>query len=138
MGLSAFHLAFPVTNLESTRHFYGQVLGCEEGRSADRWVDFNFFGHQLSAHLVEKMPIDACNDVDGVAVPVRHFGLILGWNEWLGFRDSLLAQGIDFLIKPHIRFEGKPGEQATLFIKDPSGNGLELKAFRNPQEVFQP
>ncbi len=133
----AFHHAFPVTDLEATRRFYCETLGCEQGRSAERWIDFDFYGHQISAHLVEQMPADASNEVDGKRVPVRHFGLILDWDEWHRLRDRLLAQDIDFLIEPHIRFAGQSGEQATLFINDPSGNGLEFKAFRNPQSIFR-
>lgn len=136
-ALPAFHLAFPVLDLTETRHFYRDLLGCTEGRSASRWIDFDFHGHQISAHLVDKMPVEATNEVDGRRVPVRHFGLILDWKTWLKLRDNLLTQDVDFLLEPHIRFAGQAGEQATMFICDPSGNGLEFKAFRNPDSVFQ-
>lgn len=132
-----FHLAFPVLDIESTRHFYQEVLGCQPGREAERWIDFDFHGHQISAHLVDSLPSDASNEVDGKRVPVRHFGLILGWDDWHRLRDSLQAQGVDFLIEPDIRFSCRPGEQATFFILDPSRNCLEFKAFRNPDEVFR-
>ena len=132
-----FHLAFPVEDLARTRAFYSGVLGCEEGRSAADWVDFDFFGHQISAHV---MP-DACraverHDVDGDDVPVRHFGLVLEWNEWHALVEHLRARGTRFLIEPHVRFEGKVGEQATMFLSDPSGNALEFKAFKDPGRVF--
>ena len=132
-----FHLAFPVTDLEATRRFYVDLLGCSEGRSASRWIDFDFYGHQLSAHLVdESLDEPATNPVDGKAIPVRHFGAILRWEEWHRLKDSLQTQAVDFLVEPQLRFAGKPGEQATFFILDPSGNCLELKAFRNPAQVF--
>ena len=133
----AFHLAFPVLDIDRTRHFYRDMLDCSEGRSTERWIDFDFYGHQISAHLVDEMPVDASNEVDGKRVPVRHFGLILDWQDWLKLRDNLLAQDVDFLLEPHIRFAGQSGEQATMFIRDPSGNGLEFKAFRNPDAVFE-
>ncbi len=136
MPSPTFHLAFPVIDLELTRHFYMNILGCNEGRSANRWIDFNFHGHQISAHLVNEMPIDAFNEVDGKSIPVHHFGLILEWRNWMRLSDSLRSQDIDFLIEPYVRFQGQTGEQATLFILDPSGNGLEFKAFRNPESVF--
>lgn len=136
MSSATFHLAFPVTSLADTLDFYTRILGCEVGRRSDRWIDFDFHGHQITAHLVANMPIDATNEVDGKSVPVRHFGLILQWQEWLRVRDNLLSQDIDFLIEPHIRFKSEPAEQATLFITDPNGNGLEFKAFRNPEAIF--
>lgn len=137
MSQPRFHLAFPIADLEATRDFYINILGCREGRSASRWIDFDFYGHQLSAHLVDEIEArPPANEVDGHAIPVRHFGAILGWDEWHRLRDSLQAQGVDFLVEPQIRFAGKAGEQATFFILDPSGNCLELKAFRNPDQVF--
>lgn len=132
-----FHLAFPVTDLAATRAFYRDVLGCACGREDTRWIDFDFFGHQLSAHLVDRPPAaEPTNDVDGRAVPVRHFGAVLEWAEWERLAQRLRAAHIAFLIEPHIRFAGQAGEQATLFIVDPSGNGLEFKAFKDPQRLF--
>lgn len=132
-----FHIAFPVRDLESTRAFYGGLLGCAEGRSAERWVDFDLRGHQLSAHVMPAAcrPIEA-HEVDGDDVPVRHFGLILPWADWHALRDRLWAAGVRFRIEPHVRFQGKPGEQATLFLEDPSGNVLEFKSFQDPARVF--
>jgi hypothetical protein len=136
-GCLAFHLAFPVRDLASTREFYGVLLGCREGRSAEDWVDFDFFGHQISAHV---MP-NACrasetHEVDGDDVPVRHFGLVLEWRAWHDLRDRLAAAKVPFRIDPHVRFRGKPGEQATMFLLDPSGNALEFKAFQDPSRLF--
>jgi extradiol dioxygenase family protein len=132
-----FHLAFPVLDLEQTRSFYKDVLGCTEGRSSERWVDFDFFGHQITAHLEssEEGAIST-NFVDGENVPVRHFGAILEWNEWHKLSESLQNQQIEFIIKPQIRFQGQVGEQATLFIKDPSGNVLEFKSFQDESNIF--
>lgn len=136
-AINPFHLAFPVSDLEETLIFYRDLLGCETGRSSDEWIDFNFWGHQVVAHL---SPGDAgksnTNDVDGHEVPVKHFGVILEWGEWNKLADRLNAENIDFVIEPCIRFEGKPGEQATMFFKDPSGNALEFKAFRNKDQIF--
>ena len=132
-----FHLAFPVIDLEATRNFYTGLLGCRVGREDRRWIDFDFFGHQISAHLVDAMePPAAVNRVDGRAIPVRHFGAVLGWGQWHALADRLKAAGVDFLIEPGIRFAGQVGEQATLFIRDPSGNVLEFKAFRDPERLF--
>ncbi len=139
-----FHLAFPVDDLAAARAFYGGVLGCGEGRSAATWVDFDFHGHQLVAHLAppagrERGSRDAAlhrNAVDGDAVPVPHFGLVLGWDDWEGLRDRLTAAGCTFEIAPHIRFAGQPGEQATMFLFDPAGNALEFKAFRDIGQLF--
>ena len=132
-----FHLAFPVLDIEATRAFYGGLLGCTVGREDTRWIDFDFFGHQLSAHLVD-MPLapEPTNQVDGKAVPVRHFGAVLDWNDWQILAQRLRDAGIVFLIDPHMRFAGQVGEQATMFITDPSGNGLEFKAFKDPQRLF--
>lgn len=134
---SPFHIAFPVVDLESTRAFYGGVLGLCEGRSAARWVDFDLGGHQLSAHVSPA----ACtptrtNEVDGDDVPVRHFGLVLAWEEWHALVERLRARQVAFLIEPHVRFAGAIGEQATFFVRDPSGNALEFKSFRDARRLF--
>lgn len=132
-----FHLAFPVTDLEKTRVFFTELLKASVGRSSDRWIDFDFFGHQITAHLVDQAEEKStANAVDGHAVPVRHFGVILEWQQWQQLADRLQQHNIEFLIKPYIRFKGEIGEQATLFISDPSGNGLEFKSFKNQQQVF--
>ena len=131
-----FHLAFPVTDLETSRAFYTGVLGCGVGRESARWIDFDFFGHQITCHLVAEMPAVATNPVDGKQVPASHFGAILDWDDWHELAERLKGAGTDFLIAPYIRFAGEVGEQATLFISDPSGNGLEFKAFKNPERVF--
>ncbi|HET7570268.1 MAG TPA: VOC family protein [Gammaproteobacteria bacterium] len=131
-----FHLAFPVTDIEATRRFYVDMLGCRVGREAARWIDFDFFGHQISAHLVERLETAATNPVDGDNVPVHHFGAILEWNDWHALAERLQSAHVEFIIKPHVRFVDQPGEQATLFICDPSGNALEFKAFRNQDAIF--
>jgi len=133
-----FHLAFPVHDLDAARRFYGELLGCPEGRSSDHWVDFDFHGHQIVAHLVsaDALSTAACNDVDGDRVPSRHFGVILDWAAWESLGDELRRAGVEFLVEPHVRFEGQPGEQATMFFCDPSGNALEIKAFRNRSALF--
>lgn len=131
-----FHLAFPVKDLAEARAFYGGVLGCPEGRSSDRWIDFDFFGHQVVAHLSPSAGGAATNEVDGENVPVRHFGVVLAWEEFPAMAQRLRDRGIAFLIEPTIRFKGKPGEQATMFLLDPSGNALEFKAFRDPGKLF--
>jgi uncharacterized protein len=137
MNMPPFHLAFPVIDIETTRAFYAGLLGCAVGREDTRWIDFDFFGHQLSAHLVDEAPAPGpTNEVDGKAVPVRHFGAVLDWDAWHALAERLRAAGIGFLIEPHTRFPGQVGEQATLFIQDPSGNGLEFKAFRDPRRLF--
>ena len=132
-----FHLAFPVHDLAQSRAFYGELLGCPEGRSSDAWVDFDFFGHQVVAHLApdETRPT-ARNAVDGDDVPVRHFGVILAMAQWHALADKLKAAGTRFIIEPHIRFKGEVGEQATMFFLDPSGNALEFKAFGDMSQVF--
>jgi len=131
-----FHLAFPVRDLSETRAFYEDVLGCGVGRSSERWIDFDFHGHQISAHLSpEETPVPA-NEVDGDAVPVRHFGLVLPWEEFEPTAQRLRAAGVAFLIEPRTRFAGEPGEQATMFVQDPSGNALEFKAFKDPGQLF--
>lgn len=132
-----FHLAFPVDDLERARAFYGGLLGCPEGRSAADWVDFDFYGHQIVAHLAPgELAAPARNAVDGDAVPVRHFGVILGMDEWRELADRLTRAGTAFLIEPHIRFQGAAGEQATMFFCDPAGNALEIKAFADMGQVF--
>ncbi len=132
-----FHLAFPVHDLEAARSFYGGLLGCPEGRSAPEWIDFDFFGHQIVAHLAQGMePRRHSNAVDGHDVPVPHFGAVLAMDEWQVLADRLAAAGTDFVIEPNIRFAGEPGEQATMFFLDPSGNALELKAMRDPAKLF--
>lgn len=130
-----FHLAFPVVDLASTRRFYVDVLGARPARAAERWLDLDFFGHQLSAHLADPGEVST-NEVDGDAVPVRHFGVILPWDAWQALADRLRDRGVPFLIEPHVRFAGEVGEQATLFVRDPSGNALEFKAFRDDAQVF--
>lgn len=136
-GIPPFHLAFPVHDLGAARAFYGGLLGCPEGRSSDRWVDFDFFGHQVVAHLA---PPDGAasptNRVDGKEVPVRHFGVILPWRDWHDLAERLRAAAVDFVIEPGIRFPGQVGEQATMFLLDPSGNALEFKSFRDPARIF--
>ena len=138
MSLSPFHLAFPVSDLDAARAFYGGVLGCAEGRSSAEWIDFDFFGHQIVAHLVEGAgePDSGANAVDGHDVPVPHFGVVLDMDGWQALADHLKAGGVQFAIEPHIRFRGQPGEQATMFFRDPSGNALEIKAFRNLDQLF--
>ncbi|HKT30965.1 MAG TPA: VOC family protein [Gammaproteobacteria bacterium] len=131
-----FHLAFPVRDLEEARRFYAGLLGCATGRESDRWIDFNFFGHQIVAHLAPAERDAATNPVDGEDVPVRHFGVILEWNQWQALADKLKESGVKFLIEPVIRFQGQVGEQATMFFNDPSGNALEFKAFRETSQVF--
>jgi len=132
-----FHLAFPVRDLAEARAFYGQLLGCREGRSSAEWVDFDFFGHQIVAHLTgSEGGAEAYNRVDGEDVPLRHFGVILDMADWRDLVAELQAAGVDFLIEPGVRFEGQAGEQATLFVRDPSGNALEFKAFASDTMVF--
>ncbi|MDE2234476.1 MAG: VOC family protein [Gammaproteobacteria bacterium] len=131
-----FHLAFLVTDLEEARKFYADLLGCPTGRESERWIDFDFYGHQLVAHLASSEPAIATNPVDGKQVPVPHFGVIVEWHEWHRLADRLKAAGIHFLIEPGIRFQGQAGEQATMFFKDPSGNALEFKTFRDPAQIF--
>jgi extradiol dioxygenase family protein len=132
-----FHLAFPVDDLAAARAFYGGLLGCPEGRSSPEWVDFDLRGHQIVAHLDRTSgDAGATNAVDGEQVPVRHFGLVLEWSEWEALAERLRAAGIEFLIAPGIRFAGEVGEQATLFVRDPAGNALEFKAFRDPSRLF--
>jgi uncharacterized protein len=131
-----FHLAFPVHDLSAARRFYGGLLGCPEGRSCDQWVDFDFYGHQIVAHLCEGCREAGTNEVDGESVPVRHFGVILKLAEWQELTRRLQSAGVRFLIEPQIRFAGQPGEQATCFFLDPSGNAVEIKAFGDDAQVF--
>lgn len=137
MALAPFHLAIPVHNLETCRNFYTNILNLEEGRSSDHWVDYNFFGHQLVIHYKAKQTEDAItNLVDGKAVPVPHFGVVLEWEIFHEFAELLKSKGIKFIIEPYIRFEGQVGEQATMFFKDPSDNALEFKAFKDMKQLF--
>lgn len=132
-----FHLAFPVNDLEAARRFYTGLLGCTEGRSCDDWVDFNFYGHQIVAHLApEEVGQAKTSTVDGHSVPCRHFGLVMDMDDWHETADRLKAASVEFVIDPYIRFEGEPGEQATMFFNDPAGNAVELKAFRNIDQLF--
>ncbi len=135
--MTPFHLAFPVHDLEAARGFYGGLLGCPEGRCSDEWIDFDFFGHQIVAHLLPDMDRGgASNPVDGHDVPVPHFGAVLAMAEWEALAGRLEAAGVDFAIPPTVRFAGQPGEQATMFFRDPSGNALEIKAMRDPGGLF--
>lgn len=137
MPLPPFHLAFPVDDLAAARRFYGEVLGCPEGRSADHWVDFDLHGHQIVAHLApEAVRPRATSPVDGDDVPVPHFGLVLEMEQWRELAERLESAGIKLVIAPTLRFEGQPGEQATMFLLDPSGNALEFKAMANPANLF--
>lgn len=133
-----FHLAIPVREIDETRTFYREVMNCNEGRSSDRWVDFDFYGHQLVIHIDEAKAnaLGASNEVDGHHVPVPHFGVVLTWDNWEELRDRLKSQKIDFVIEPTIRFKGEVGEQATMFFYDPSGNALEFKAFKDMSQLF--
>ena len=137
MAQAPFHLAFPVSDLEATRDFFTDVLGCATGRSSDRWIDFDFFGHQVVAHLADEEHNPApTNPVDGKQVPASHFGVILDWNEWHTLADRLKSANVEFLIEPNIRFEGEAGEQATMFFTEPSGNALEFKSFKDMSLIF--
>jgi hypothetical protein len=137
MTLRPFHLAFPVHNLGEARQFYGEVMGCIEGRSSDHWIDFNFFGHQIVAHLdTAARSVATHNPVDGHDVPVPHFGVVLTMDQWENLAARVEAAGIRFGIKPYVRFKGQPGEQATMFFYDPSGNALEFKAFADDTNLF--
>jgi len=131
-----FHLAFPVTDLSLAREFYGSLLGCAEGRSSDKWVDFDLYGHQIVAHLAPAEGSAATSAVDGKAVPVRHFGIVLPWSEWHELAERLREAKTAFIIEPGLRFAEEIGEQATMFFLDPSGNALEFKSFRDPSQLF--
>ena len=134
MNLRPFHLAIPVSCIGSAKEFYGTKLGFEEGRSADHWVDYNFFGHQLVCHIGDS--VTASNEVDGKDVPIPHFGIVLEWTQFDKFANKLKTNGISFIIEPYLRFEGLPGEQKTMFFKDPFGNALEFKSFMHDSEIF--
>ena len=137
MSLPPFHLAFPVHDLDAARAFYGGLLGCPEGRSAAEWIDFDFYGHQIVAHHSEGMePRPHSNPVDGHDVPVPHFGAVLPMEQWKALAERLKGAGTTFVIEPTIRFEGLPGEQATMFFLDPSGNAIEIKSMRDPAKLF--
>jgi extradiol dioxygenase family protein len=137
MTLPPFHLAFPVDDLAAARRFYGELLGCPEGRSAEEWVDFDLRGHQIVAHLApDAVRARASNAVDGEDVPVPHFGIVLPMAEWRALADRLEEAGVEFVIPPTVRFEGQPGEQATMFFRDPAGNALEFKAMADPAKLF--
>lgn len=137
MSLPPFHLAFPVDDLDAARRFYGDLMGCPEGRSADRWVDFDLYGHQIVTHLApEAARARASNPVDGEDVPVPHFGVVLPMAEWRDLAERLKRADVRFVIPPTVRFEGQPGEQATMFFLDPAGNALEFKAMADPSNLF--
>jgi extradiol dioxygenase family protein len=139
MSIQPFHLAVPVHNLAAARQFYGNLLGCPEGRSSDQWIDFDLYGHQFVAHLKPGMEVDQkahSNPVDGHAVPVPHFGVVLKWEDWNALAEKLKKAGTNFIIEPYIRFKGQVGEQATMFFLDPSGNALEFKAFKDMSQLF--
>lgn len=136
--VNPFHLAIPVDHLENARAFYRDILGCEEGRSSDHWVDFNFFGHQLVIHYKEKQETvgSNTNPVDGKEVPIPHFGVVLNWDVFHAFAKTLQEKNISFIIEPYIRFKGNVGEQATMFFYDPCGNALEFKSFKDMSQIF--
>ena len=137
MSLPPFHLAFPVDDLGAARRFYGELLDCPEGRSADEWIDFDLYGHQIVAHLApEAARARATNPVDGEDVPVPHFGIVLPMEEWKALAGRLEEAGVEFVIEPTVRFGGQPGEQATMFFLDPAGNALEFKAMADPAKLF--
>jgi len=135
--IQPFHLAFPVHDLKEAHDFYTNILGCPTGRTSDHWIDFNLYGHQVVAHLSpEEARESQKNQVDGDQVPVRHFGVVLQMKDWEDLAEKLKGKGISFIIEPHIRFKGEPGEQATMFFLDPSGNALEFKAFKDMDQLF--
>ena len=136
-NITPFHVAIPVHNLNECRTFYREILGCDEGRSSDHWVDFNLFGHQLVIHYKPKSEEELhTNPVDGKNVPVPHYGVVLPWDTFQSFSEELKSKGVAFVIEPYIRFEGLPGEQATMFFLDPAGNALEFKAFKDIGQLF--
>ncbi|MEM8799437.1 MAG: VOC family protein [Pseudomonadota bacterium] len=134
--ITPFHLAIAVDDLDAARRFYGGVLGCSEGRSSTSWVDFNLYGHQLVCHEIPKRETFAANPVDGDLVPIPHFGVVLAWEDWEALGKRLEVSAIEFEISPRVRFEGQSGEQATMFFRDPAGNAIEFKAFRDFDQLF--
>ena len=141
MSIPPFHLAFPVHDLDAARNFYGALLGCREGRSDRDWIDYDFYGHQIVAHVAPaavaaRAAGEDRNAVDGEAVPVPHFGVVLPMDQWQALADRLTGAGLEFVIEPTVRFKGHPGEQATMFFRDPSGNALEIKAMADPDKLF--
>ena len=137
MAVPRFHLAFPVKELQSTLTFYKDILGCKTGRRSEKWIDFDFWGHQVVAHLSpDDAGRSASNEVDGHAVPAKHFGVILEWDQFEELSERLKSHNVEFIIEPYIRFKGEAGEQATMFLLDPSGNALEFKAFRDESQIF--
>ena len=135
-GRPSFYLAFVVLDLETTRNFYVDVLGCRIGRSTESWMDLNFFGYQITAHLVPDRGPEVMNTIEGHDIPVPHFGLTMDWEDWHRAVDHMTYIGVNFRVEPHVRFKGQAGEQATFFVEDPSGNCLEFKAFKEPSDVF--
>ncbi|MBF8803517.1 VOC family protein [Pseudomonas asiatica] len=136
MSSAPFHLAFPVNDLNVARHFYGEILGCEEGRSSDHWIDFSLYGNQIVTHLCARSSDASVSDVDGHGVPVPHFGVVLSMSDFDALAGRVRDAGIKFELEPQVRFKGLPGEQATMFFKDPSGNALEFKAFVDISQLF--
>ena len=134
--MQPFHLAFPVSDLPATRAFFVDVLGARVGRESDRWVDFDFFGHQVTAHLDPGQKPASVNPVDGKKVPTFHFGVVLEWSQWEALAARLRERGVEFIIEPYVRFAGQVGEQGTFFVKEPSGNGIEFKSFRDMGQLF--
>lgn len=134
--MQPFHLAFSVTDLTAARQFYADALGCAVGREDARWIDFDFFGHQITAHLADAAAAAPTNRVDGHDVPTRHFGIVMEWSQWRAWTRRLADRGVDFLMPPTVRFAGEIGEQGTCFVTDPSGNALEFKSFKDPQRLF--
>lgn len=135
--LRPFHLAFPVDDLAAARSFYGDTMGCDEGRHSDHWIDFNFYGHQIVTHLTDRKTVHIVHsEVDGKSVPVPHFGILLTMDDWKELADRFRTAGTDFVIEPYVRFQGEVGEQATMFLMDPAGNALEFKAFGDDTQIF--
>lgn len=135
--MNPFHFAFKVKDIESTRNFYTSILGCKEGRSTEHWIDFDFFGHQLSAHVNQQIPEpDYCGKVDGASVPIPHFGCIINDQQFEDVKNRLTENNISFIVSPQVRYEGQPGEQKTMFVLDFSNNPIEIKSFKNEKEVF--
>jgi hypothetical protein len=135
--MNLFHLAIPVSDLDTANDFYINVLGCSKGRSSAKWMDFNFYGHQLVCHEVKELINKNSNDVDGNNIPVPHFGIILDWDQFHKLSADLQSKNINFIIEPTIRFNGKVGEQAIMFLHDPSGNAIEFKSFKNEEDIFK-